>query len=112
VAGDAVALCHHAVSDGWRSSLAARPEDLEELVGHDGRARRRLAITFDDAFAPVYPAAPLLDLVGAPATVFVPTTYVAHAKSLAWTVVSNDRWCDTPWEEELRPMSDVVGTGK
>jgi peptidoglycan/xylan/chitin deacetylase (PgdA/CDA1 family) len=97
-----------------------RPEDLErqligflnrgytpvtfrELARHDGQARRRLAITFDDAFASVYDAAPLLDRVGAPATVFVPTTYVTHATSLAWP--TNDRWCDTPWEDELRPMS-------
>lgn len=80
-------LCYHAVSAAWapcglslapeelERQLAAllrrgyRPAILDEAVG----SRRRLHVTFDDAYRSVEAAVPVLERLGIPATVFACT---------------------------------------
>ena len=70
--------------------------------GSDGRT---VAVTFDDAYLSVFELArPILDEVGFPATVFVPTDYPGSpAQPMAWDGI--DKWLSGPYERELRPMS-------
>jgi len=114
-------LCYHAVSEDWPASLSVTPDAFERQLrllsrrgfkgatferavsaGVDGRT---VAVTFDDAYLSVFELArPILDDVGFPATVFVPTDYPARpAEPMAWDGV--DRWLGGPHESELRPMS-------
>jgi peptidoglycan/xylan/chitin deacetylase (PgdA/CDA1 family) len=119
--GNPLVLCYHAVSERWPASLSVTPEALEGQLrflsrsgfkgetferavsrGSDGRT---VAITFDDAYESVFELArPILDDVGFPATVFVPTDYPARlGQPMAWDGI--DTWLDGPYERELRPMS-------
>lgn len=112
-------LCYHAVSDDWPSELAVPPGRLEaqlrrllrrgyrpmtlsealELGG--GRA---LVVTFDDAYRSVFTRAlPVLERLEAPATVFVPTAYVAEARPMRWSSLAE--WGDTPFAGELACMA-------
>jgi poly-beta-1,6-N-acetyl-D-glucosamine N-deacetylase len=95
-------LCFHAVDETWPDpSLSVPPARFErflerlsyagfrgttlgEIVRNRGR-ERLVAITFDDAYTSVYTvAAPLLDLLGWPATVFVPTAPLVDGTPLYW----------------------------
>jgi peptidoglycan/xylan/chitin deacetylase (PgdA/CDA1 family) len=79
-----VVLCYHAVSERWEHVLAVSPKSIESQVrlllrlGYravpaadvvSGRGRV-LHVTFDDAFHSVLEAVPILERLGAPATVF------------------------------------------
>jgi peptidoglycan/xylan/chitin deacetylase (PgdA/CDA1 family) len=95
-------LCFHAVDETWPNpSLSVPPSRFErflERLSHAGfrgatfgeiahhRGRDRLvAITFDDAYTSVHSvAAPLLDRLGWPATVFVPTAPLVDGAPLYW----------------------------
>jgi peptidoglycan/xylan/chitin deacetylase (PgdA/CDA1 family) len=95
-------LCFHAVDATWPdASLYVPPERFArflERLSHAGfhgatlgeiardRGRDRLvAITFDDAYTSVHGiAAPLLDRLGWPATVFVPTAPLVDGTPLYW----------------------------
>jgi peptidoglycan/xylan/chitin deacetylase (PgdA/CDA1 family) len=80
-----VILCYHAVSEQWEHPLAVSPARLEAQLtglvrrgfapaGIDdavGAEARRFHVTFDDAFTSVRLALPILEQVGATATVFV-----------------------------------------
>ena len=67
-------------------------------------ADRTLSVTFDDAYRSVYDnARPVLESLGVPATVFVPTALVGSERPMAWP--GTDRWLGSPYEDELIPMS-------
>lgn len=115
-----VVLCYHAVSATWPADLSVTPDALAsqlELLtkrGYrgitfgdaalgEGRHRRVVAVTFDDAYASTLTLAkPILESFGIPGTVFVPTDYVG-GDPMCWPGI--DQWMGTPHEEELRPMS-------
>lgn len=120
---DPLILCLHAVSAHWRSPLAIAPELLRAQLGRlAGRGftgltlseaeRRRAAgeptartvvVTFDDGFASVVRAVPVLRELGWPATVFVLPPFVDRGAPLAWD--GTRQWLGTPSEPELAPLS-------
>jgi peptidoglycan/xylan/chitin deacetylase (PgdA/CDA1 family) len=117
---DIVVLCFHAVSHRWPADLSTTPERLEELLawlvgrGYRGAtfhaalftppAPRTVAVTFDDAYRSVIDLAfPILDRLGLPGTVFVPTDWAGTEKPMVWPGL--DRWMGSPYESELMPMS-------
>jgi peptidoglycan/xylan/chitin deacetylase (PgdA/CDA1 family) len=116
---DVLVLCYHAVSPTWEADLSLAPEEFEHQVDYlldrgwhpmtfadavlGAPARRKLAITFDDAFASVKTyAAPVLASRGAPATVFVPTAFPSTGRALAWP--GTEQWQATAHAGELSPM--------
>jgi peptidoglycan/xylan/chitin deacetylase (PgdA/CDA1 family) len=118
---DTLVLCYHAVSPTWPAALSITPEQLEEQLAHvlrhghepvtfsDAVARadtpgKRVAITFDDAFRSVGTLAkPILDRLGAVASVFVPTAFPGTGRPLAWQ--GTEGWLGSPHEEELESLS-------
>jgi len=117
--GDTLVLCYHAVSETWPADLSTTPETIEgqltTLVDRGYRgvtfseavepgAGRRVAVTFDDAYRSVCELAlPVLDRLGLPGTVFVPTAHVDSEAPMSWAGI--DRWLDGPHEQELLCMS-------
>ena len=114
----ALVLCYHALSPGWPAQLSTSPERFERQLRqlarrgyagttfHDavtGPPRRRVvAVTFDDAFRSVATLAkPVLDALGWPATVFVPSDFPGAAQ-LRWPGV--DHWAGGAHAHELAPM--------
>lgn len=112
-------LCYHAVSDDWPAALSVTPAALEHQLTRLVRAGwlgttftdavaapprgRVLAVTFDDGFASVAQrAAPILERLGLPGTVFVPVDWPGRDEPMRWPGI--DRWLGTPWERELLPM--------
>lgn len=119
---ETIALCYHGVSVDWVQSLAVTPSALAQQVGWFLRrgyrpvtvaeaaaiaaadAGRRVVITFDDAMRSVYERAlPVLEQLGAVATVYAPTHYVTTGEAMAWPEVV--RHLETPHAGELAPMS-------
>jgi peptidoglycan/xylan/chitin deacetylase (PgdA/CDA1 family) len=115
-----IVLCYHALSSSWEAELSVKPERFERQVEllvergyrgvrfseavHAGGHEKILAITFDDAFRSVSEIAwPILERLGLPATVFVPTDYIGTTETLRWPGI--DRWLDGPFASELAPMS-------
>jgi peptidoglycan/xylan/chitin deacetylase (PgdA/CDA1 family) len=90
-------VCYHAVSDSWPHLLAVSPGRLERQLGLLLRlgyrpaplpgllaARdRALHVTFDDAYASVSRALPILERLGIPCTIFVCSDYAADGGPLA-----------------------------
>ena len=69
-----------------------------------GAPAKALVVSFDDAYRSVLDEGfPVLERLGAPATVFVPTAFPALGKPMAWAGM--ERWLGTPFEAELEPMS-------
>jgi len=116
---DVVVLCYHAVSPDWPAQMSVTPERFEQqlrlLVGRGYRGatfaqaatapphRKTVAVTFDDGLRSVLERAfPLLERLGLPATVFVPTDLVGADEPLSWRGV--ERWASGPYEDELRPL--------
>ena len=116
---DVVVLCYHAVSPDWPAQMSVTPERFEQqlrlLVGRGYRGatfaaavtepphRRTLAVTFDDGLRSVLErAAPVLQELGLPATVFVATELVGLAEPMSWPGV--ERWIDGPHARELVPL--------
>jgi peptidoglycan/xylan/chitin deacetylase (PgdA/CDA1 family) len=116
----ALVLCYHAVSERWPAALSVTPDALRDQLallrrqGYRGATfsdvalgrvdGKVVAVTFDDAFSSVGELAkPLLDEVGMPATVFVPTGYVGREGPMAWP--GTDNWVGGPHEAELSCMS-------
>ena len=117
---DTIVLCYHAVSERWPAPLSVTPQaferQLELLVrrGYEGatfrdaalaaRSRKTVAITFDDAYVSVLELArPILDRLGLPATVFVPTDWPARGQPMCWPGI--EQWMGGPFEPELRPLT-------
>jgi peptidoglycan/xylan/chitin deacetylase (PgdA/CDA1 family) len=113
-------LCYHGVSERWPSDFAISPRLLERQLRfllrrgfrpltlgaalREPPGGRTLAVTFDDALRSVLSeGGPVLSRLGVPATVFVPTTYVASQEPVAWQGM--ERWLDTPHDEELDCMT-------
>ena len=122
---DVLSLCYHAVSDRWPAGFAVSADQIERQVSGllergyvgstfsaavlDPPAQRTLAITFDDAYRSVFEEArPVLEPLGVPATVFVPTALVGTERPMAWP--GTDHWLGSAHEAELTPMSwDELG---
>jgi peptidoglycan/xylan/chitin deacetylase (PgdA/CDA1 family) len=92
-----IIACYHAVSDSWPHFLAVppdlfrrqlevflgrgfRPADLPDVLAF--RNRRLLHVTFDDAFASVAQAVPVLERLGIPFTIFVCTDFADGGRPL------------------------------
>lgn len=116
---DTLVLCYHAVSPGWPSELAVRPEALrrqlesllddgyrpvtfsEAALARDGE-ERLLAATFDDAFLSVFEhGRPVLAELGVPATLFVPTDFPGSDTPFP---LPEAAWIGTAHESELTCM--------
>src|SRR4051812_39071568 len=114
--GDTLVLCYHAVADRWAADLNVTPgaftAQLDVLTRrgyrgvtfseavHGPEDGRRVAITFDDAFASVLTRAkPVLDRLGWPGTVFAVTSFAASGAPLRWEGI--DHWLDTEHAPEL-----------
>lgn len=99
-----IALGYHGVSARWPSSLAVDPEQLRRQIsyllerGHRpvtvteaarlGARERLVVITFDDALASVYRLAfPILQELGAVATVYAPSEPILSGQPMAWPEV-------------------------
>jgi peptidoglycan/xylan/chitin deacetylase (PgdA/CDA1 family) len=116
---DTLVLCYHGVSEGWPADFSISPGRLADqvrwFVGRGfrpatftdaitGRAEGdTLVVTFDDAYRSVGRLArPLLDELGVPATVFVPTAFAGAVAPRPWEGV--DVWIDTEWGGEVAVM--------
>jgi peptidoglycan/xylan/chitin deacetylase (PgdA/CDA1 family) len=64
--------------------------------------RRSVVVTFDDGFASVLRAVPILDELGFPATVFVVTRFTESGEPLSWPGV--ETWLATEHAGEMRPL--------
>lgn len=116
---DLLILCYHAVSRGWDSPLAVHPARLEAQLrfllrrGFSARtladavaspARRTLVVTFDDAYRSVGTEAfPVLERLGVPASLFVPTDLVESRGLITDLVRVPDAWVGE--EDDMRVMS-------
>lgn len=117
---DVLVLSYHAVSDTWPADLAVPPAALEAQLtalldcGFRGTtmheavsappAERTLAVTFDDSYRSVFELAfPVLERLGIPGTVFVPTDHAGSDRPMQWPGI--DQWLGGPHERELLPMS-------
>lgn len=117
---DLAVLCYHGISETWPAPTSVRPADLERQLedflrrGYRGAtfsealtvppAERTLVVTFDDAHRSVLElAAPLLERLGVPATVYVPTDYPDSGEPMGWD--GYDIWMGTEHEPELACMS-------
>ena len=117
---DTIVLCYHAVSERWPAALSVTPQaferQLELLVrrGYEGatfrdaamnrRLRKTVVVTFDDAYLSVLELArPILDRLGLPGTVFVPTDWPGRGEPMHWPGI--DQWMGTEFEPELRSLT-------
>lgn len=113
---DVLVLCYHAVSDTWPAVTTVTPDALAHQVkALLGRgyvpmtftealtapvSSRVLAVTFDDAHRSVLErAAPILERLGVPGTVFAPTAWVGTGKPTDWD--GFETWMGTEHEDEL-----------
>ncbi|HEY6549848.1 MAG TPA: polysaccharide deacetylase family protein [Solirubrobacterales bacterium] len=115
---DLVILCYHAVSPSWESFLAVEPDRLRAQARHLLRRgyrpktlsqalsepldERTFVVTFDDGYrSNLELGLPVLQALGVPATVFVPTDLIDEA-GLFECLPEEHMPVD---EEELRCMS-------
>lgn len=113
-------LCYHGVSETWPSVGAVTPEALSRQLRHVLRrgyrprtlaaalreppGSRTLVVTFDDAYRSVLERGlPVLERLGVPATIFVPTDFAGEAAPMTWSTLG--QWVGTEHEPELRCMS-------
>jgi peptidoglycan/xylan/chitin deacetylase (PgdA/CDA1 family) len=117
---EVLVLCYHAVSDTWPSPAAIstsaldaqlrfllrrgyRPLPLSAALDRDA-PRRALAVTFDDAYASILEAGlPILERLGVPGTVFVPTGPASAGGRMTWSELA--QWVGSEHESELRCMT-------
>lgn len=114
-----LSLCYHAVSPDWPAALSATPANLERQVTYllergyqpatftesvQAGGEKTMSITFDDSYRSVIELGlPILQRLGVPATVFVPTRWLGAEEPMSWPGV--DRWLGGEHERELMPMS-------
>lgn len=113
---DVLVLCYHGISETWPAETTVRPSDFERQLdrflgrGYEGAtfadaltappAERTLAVTFDDAHRSVLElAVPIMERLGLPGTVFVPTAYAGTDRPMGWP--GYDEWVGTEHEREL-----------
>lgn len=114
-------LCCHALSEVWDAPLSVTPDQFEQQIGWlrqrcykgatfaaavAGRlpSARTLVVTFGGAFRSVRTRAfPVLQRLGLPATVFVPTAFPSAGEPLSWPGI--DIWQGSAHENELTPLS-------
>jgi len=113
-------LCYHALSESWPATLSVTPARFEaqlrflERKGYSGVTfaeavrsgpdARVVAVTFDDAYTSVLEIGlPILDRLGWPATVFVPTRFPDAGGPMSWQGI--DQWVGGPHEHELSCLS-------
>jgi len=128
---DVLVLCYHGISERWPAPTAVTPRRLEQQLsmlvkrGYRGAtfsealtaptADRTLVVTFDDAAISVARlAAPVLQRLGLPGTVFVPTGFPDNGNLMAWP--GQEEWAGTEHEDELACISwdglrDLVARG-
>lgn len=117
---DLLVLCYHAVSETWPSPAAISPARLDTQLRFLLRRGyrpvtlsaalrgptppRALIVTFDDAYASIIRLGlPILERLGVPGTVFVPTDAASEAGRMAWSELA--QWVGGEHEPELRCMS-------
>ena len=117
---DVLVLCYHALSPTWPAALSIDPDAFERQLGRlagrgyrgatlrqaieDPPAERTVAVTFDDAYVSVVDRAqPILDRLGWPASVYVPSAWPGRDAPMAWPGI--DGWLGGPHEHELACMS-------
>lgn len=88
--------------------------DLERGRRAGTLPRRSVAITFDDGYASVLRARPILDELGFPGTVYAVTAFPGSGRNLLWPGVELDE--GSPFADEMRPLSwgelgDLRGSG-
>jgi peptidoglycan/xylan/chitin deacetylase (PgdA/CDA1 family) len=111
------------VSSTWRAQLAVSERLLRHQLGYiqskgyvgltltdAERLRtggtlpeRSVVVTFDDGYASTMKALPVLEELGFPGTVFVPTRFIESAEPLRWTGV--DQWLRGDTSVELHPLT-------
>ncbi|HWX87828.1 MAG TPA: polysaccharide deacetylase family protein [Solirubrobacteraceae bacterium] len=112
---DTLVLCYHALSERFPAQLSTTPElferQLERLVHRGYRgvtfsqataspAGRTVAVTFDDGYRSVLKfGLPVLQALGWPATIFVPTDFIGSDRPMSWPGI--DRWLGDEHESEL-----------
>jgi peptidoglycan/xylan/chitin deacetylase (PgdA/CDA1 family) len=127
---DLLILCYHAVSRRWSSPLAVHPNRLEAQIrfllrrGYAAKtlsdavgnpARRMFVVTFDDAYRSVTTEAlPVLERLGVPASLFVPTDLVDNRGLMTELIQIPDAWAGD--DDDMRGMSwdevrRLVGAG-
>jgi peptidoglycan/xylan/chitin deacetylase (PgdA/CDA1 family) len=117
---DVLVLCYHALSPTWPAALSIDPAAFERQLdgladrGYRGAtlrqaieappAGRTVAVTFDDAYVSVLDRArPILDRLGWPASVYVPSAWPDRGAPMAWPGI--DQWLGGPHEQELSCMT-------
>jgi peptidoglycan/xylan/chitin deacetylase (PgdA/CDA1 family) len=116
---DTLVLCYHALSEVFPAQLSTTPErfarQLRRLArqGYEGvtfgeavgrPVGRKVAVTFDDGYRSVLRLGlPILDELGWPATIFVPTDFVGSDLPMSWAGI--DRWVGGEHESELLPLN-------
>ena len=117
--GELLVLCYHSVSDEWPSRLAVTREQLRQQLtalverGYRGATfsdavaepgdGKRLVVTFDDGYASLLThALPILDELGLPATVYVPTDFPGSGLPLSWPGI--EQWLETDHRDELTSL--------
>jgi len=113
-------LCYHAVSETWPSPAAISPERLEAQLRlllrrgfrpltlsaalREPTPRKAMVVTFDDAYTSILSRGlPVLERLGVPATVFVPTDAASEAGRMEWSELA--QWVGGEHDSELRCMS-------
>lgn len=113
---DVLVLCYHALSPDWPAALSTTPERFEEQLqlllsrGYVGAtferavtdppAKRTVAVTFDDGYRSVVDLAlPIMQRLGVPGSLYVPSDFPGTGRPLAWE--GTDRWLGGPHEHEL-----------
>lgn len=116
---DTLVLCYHALSERFPAQLSTTPElfarQLRRLRSRGYRGvtfsqaaqkprGRTVAITFDDGYRSVLQLGlPILQELGWPATIFVPTDFVGSEEPMSWPGI--DRWLGGEHESELLPLA-------
>src|SRR3954451_879132 len=128
---DVLVLCYHALSPDWPAALSTTPErfreQLELLLARGYRGAtfagalaapaggRTFAVTFDDAYRSVLERArPIMDELGVPGTVFVPTDWAGSPEPMRWEGI--DQWLGGPHEPEMvcmrwQELRELLGAG-
>lgn len=106
-----VVLCYHAASESWDDELSVPPARIEATVARLVR-RRRVHVTFDDAYGSIAEVAPALVGLGAQVTVFACTALaddggVLDVPELADQVAAHPDELRTMTWDELAALRDA-----